>query len=269
MEALLFKGKRALGYVYMVGMIVIGVIIGCSGGTRGTGGVDFTGRVVSLNNTPIADVTVLIPETGDSAVTDAAGEFNLSSDVTPGSVVLNVSTNNFSDDVVVTGVTDKTVRVSVTLKVDEENERVDFDDVTVEDDDHDSGGGDTPRRTPTPRPTHGGDDTDNEPTPAATETPEPGATPTPVATVTPTSDDGDHDGHEDGEDAEAEGRVQSISSTSITVDGETFQITSGTRFVDEEGSTISSSLVVTGSEVHVRGTWENDVAYANRVELKD
>lgn len=49
----------------------------CGGGTRGTGGVTFDGKVLTTSSAPVVDAVVTILNTGDSDVTDAQGNFSI------------------------------------------------------------------------------------------------------------------------------------------------------------------------------------------------
>ncbi|MBX7138472.1 MAG: hypothetical protein K1X83_10860 [Oligoflexia bacterium] len=265
-------------------VIFCSVVIGCGGGSKGTGAVDFVGRAVTLSGTGVSGAQITITSTGDSGTTDADGNFNISSAVEAGDVELLVDTDNFSATTVIPNVPGTAKVVRVTLEVDEENEEVSNRDVQVEEHERSESGSesdgnksdsgskeskDSPsgdrkgtdskdegNRTPTPRP--------------AVTPPEVGeATPTAVPRITPTPTPSHHESEHEGEDAEGEGRITALSSSSLTVDGIAFRLSGATRYYDlHEHSTSIASFAV-GTRVHVNGTWHSGIADAETVRMTD
>lgn len=282
----------------LIGILVFLIVLlpGCGGGTRGTGGIDFNGQVVSLKGAPLPNVVVTVSQSGDETRTDEQGLFSVNSSVNPGEVSLIVTTSAFSGEVPVGVVTEQTSSLKVKIIVDEDNEKLESSE--IETDENENSNDDSDRKTPNPKPTR----TPSHPTPThqngsvvppteipaviptienspsptsspsgGVTTPSPTLLPdlTPTTYYTPTKTPRPTETIQNGEDAEAEGSVQNISTSSITVRGRVFQIITTTRFVNESGNNISPSLVVVGSEVHVKGKWQNGERVAQRIELKN
>lgn len=68
------------------------LLIGCGGGTSGSGIKTFEGRVQAQNGVSISGVSVTIEETGESTVTDGEGRFTLASEADGPDVAFLVET---------------------------------------------------------------------------------------------------------------------------------------------------------------------------------
>lgn len=272
-----FKG-RFLWQVFCPSILVlvsaVAGVLGCGGGSKGTGGQTFDGRVLAVNTQPIPGVLITVNQSGDSAVSDSTGSFEIYTEPVSGPVSLALSTENFEGSVSLGDVPVGTARVTVTIELDEEAGEARAEGIEIEKEELEEDDGDpTPKPTRTPKPT---------PVPTSTKSPEvvptPLTTPTPMDTETPEPTEipdesegghGEHDGEgeDDGEDIEEEGRVQSISSSSLTVGDVVFEVNAQTVVVNKEESPISFSLLANGDSVHVTGVSINGHAVAKTIKV--
>lgn len=123
-------------------IVALTIIGGCGGGTRGTGGTEFTGKVLTTTGNPVEGATVSIPATGDSDLTDASGSFFFEASVA-GDVDFQVQALGVSAAVTVSGIPAGASKVTVQFKVNSTAGTVDLDDVGIENDDDDSSGSDS------------------------------------------------------------------------------------------------------------------------------
>ncbi|MCB0360641.1 MAG: hypothetical protein KDD44_13430 [Bdellovibrionales bacterium] len=273
------------------------LLVDCAGGSRGTGGIQFSGEVVSRQGAPLAGVSVTVSQTGASDITDNAGLFSIKTQAAPGDVELVVQTASFAASAFVENVQADTSAVQVIIEVDEQERiaTIRKDERADQRNDDAKSGTPKPKATKTPFPTPTVNQISSRaPSPTATAAPKDDSSPddddqghddgasataTPTPTPTPDNHGEDHDHREDnehhedneqaGEDAEAEGTITALTSTLMRVRSISFELTPETRYYDrhERPTTLESFSV--GSEVHVHGTWRSGQAIAERVELKD
>lgn len=172
---------KAIIVLLISAFVVLG--IGCGGGTTGTGGSgsdDFAGKLLTLSGSPVVNATVTVAETGDSAVTDSNGEFNIQTNTPPSDkATLLVETAISQSSAVVDELPDVPAVVEVSLQLNEKANSLAVTSKKV-----------TPKKKrPTPKPTKLPTVVPSEqPTPIVTPQPTVEVTPTP--TPTPTPDDG-------------------------------------------------------------------------------
>ncbi|MBN8549194.1 MAG: hypothetical protein J0M12_07775 [Deltaproteobacteria bacterium] len=155
--------------------------MGCGGGTTGTGGTgssQFSGRIVSLDGMPISGASVVLEETGDTAISLEDGTFDIESILPGTSATFLVETAEAQASTSIVDIPPGPHDVTIQLKLDEKKNTV-----TVET--KDIAPPKKPRRTPTPKP---------EPvltpvvTPTGTAAPITSAVPTGTSTTTPLPD---------------------------------------------------------------------------------
>ena len=255
-------------------------VLGCGGGSKGTGGQTFDGRVLAVNTQPIPGVVVTVNQSGESAVSDSTGSFEIYTEPVSGAVSLALSTDNFEGSVSLGDVPVGTARVTVTIELDEEAgearaEGIEIEKEEVDEDDEDP----TPKPTrtpkPTPKPTSEGSP-GVVPTPLATQTPQVTVTPEPTETPDESEEEhGEHDGESEGDspeegegtDIEEEGVIQSMSGSSLTVGGVLFEVNAETLVVNKDEDPISFGLLVSGDSVHVMGLSVNGQAVAKTIKV--
>lgn len=112
-----------LGYIAFA-LSLLFIILGCGGGTGGTGDIDATkisGRIVDLAQAALAGVKVTVVETGDSALSDATGAFEIET-LLPGSELdLTVQTDTADASVNLGLVPGTQKSIAVVLQLDEDN----------------------------------------------------------------------------------------------------------------------------------------------------
>jgi len=244
-------------------------ISGCAGGSKGTGVVDYVGKVFSPNGEALPGITITVVETGSSDVTDAQGQFSINSEAVFGDVELLIDTARFSKTTVIGSVPSTAKVVTVTIEVDEENENVSTKDFGVEEkeeENHDENS-DNADNTPKPvKPTKTPVSSNNIPTPS----------PTAVVTVTPTASHTPEDGHDEDEndeehqqEVETEGRITALNSNALTVKSVVYILNTNTSYVLENGQPGNFSMLAIGNSVNVKGVVVSGQNVATRVKLKD
>ena len=98
-------------------------LVGCGGGTSGTGLQTFSGQVKSSTGEPVAGATLTLASTGDTAMTDASGRFVLRSTVkleTTERIELLLESSQFTGTVVVPegAVTEGSAQITVDIVFD-------------------------------------------------------------------------------------------------------------------------------------------------------
>jgi len=97
---------------------------GCGGGSEGTGtGTErvVSGSVRSLDDLPVTDATVTILETGDSTVTDEAGNFQIQAATLPETILIEVESGDLTAQSTVANFDDQTEAIQVIVTVDSED----------------------------------------------------------------------------------------------------------------------------------------------------
>ncbi len=165
---------------------------GCGGGTRGTGtGFEVSGKVLeSGSETPLAGITVTVAMTGESALTNEFGEFNIQSSFAGKDLDLLLSSSDVNTSLTLPDVPQAATGVRLKLLVARAAQTVIADEVEFIGVDNGSGGKtsapSTPTPSPSPVPTPAPQPTlPPTPTPTAPGDPTPTATPTPTTTPTP------------------------------------------------------------------------------------
>ncbi len=269
--------------------LAIGLHSGCAGGSRGTGAIEIRGLVLTTNGAVLPGVKVSVSQTGDFGISDELGEFIFSTSTSYSAFSLEVETASFSDSIELSDLPPSYSALAIEIEVDEESRTVSPRKIEVDDEsdkpdsENGSEAGDSDQEN---------DDQDDpslgKPVATASATPvgpvatpsdpaTPSPNPTSIPTITPTANSHeDHDDehehpsdHEDGEDAEAEGSISALSSASMKVESITFVLSSETVYLDEHEQHTTLAEFSVGAQVHVQGTWQNGVAYAERVEKKD
>ena len=113
MKALGWASEKLIG-----GVVTILLLIGCGGGSSGTGVRTFDGRILTTQNDPLSGATVTVVQTGDSTVTDAQGFFSLDSEDTKSSVDFAIDASDVHTVVNVATIDPSSTSISLNVKVD-------------------------------------------------------------------------------------------------------------------------------------------------------
>lgn len=179
------------GFKLLVVLSIASALIGCGGGSSGTGGRDYAGYVERSNaQQGIQGVLVTIGGTQSSAITDESGYYQIHSDYDQAIVDYQIKINDIETTITVSEVPDDTLGIVADFVVNFESQEVELinldflDQPIIPEQDRDSSeeGNQPPIVAPGPQPT---------PAPGATPTPAPGVTPTPEPGATPTPDSPD------------------------------------------------------------------------------
>lgn len=100
--------------------------LGCGGGTSGSGIRSFEGDITDESGSPLGNVRVTITATGDSALTDASGQFLIESDAGGSEVPFILESPKFLAHFTLSGINQDSSRVSVRLKVDTKTDEVEI-----------------------------------------------------------------------------------------------------------------------------------------------
>ena len=255
------------------------ILIGCGGGTSGTGGITVSGRVASTTNEPVTDAAVTVVETGQSTNTNSSGTFSLFAS-TQSNFNLLVETDDISSALPVTGIDSDVSSVEIDVSVDKENrtastKKVEVKKKTSKDpmiDDSKKGSNDDSSNG-----SNKDDDKDNKKDDKGGNKDKGNN-----GSSSDDQDDDDNSNHSPGNNnsenngngnsctkKDAEGIIAAISQTSITVSGITFVITSQTESRDEQESSALQSQFSVGDEVKVKGECNNSQLTAKRIEKED
>ena len=110
--------KRVL---VLIAVIMLLACSACSGGSRGTGGKDITGKVQNSASEPVVGAQVTILESGDSGVTDSNGSFAIVSPVS-GTLTFLVETVDLNTQVALDNVPEGPAEIDLDIEVDEEDD---------------------------------------------------------------------------------------------------------------------------------------------------
>jgi len=100
------------------------IIFGCGGGSAGTGTVSLSGKLLNPQDEPVSGAIVTIVETGETAVTDANGNFSIETNTAGQEVALQVESEEVTATVSVSTATQEDSKVGVQLEVDNERSTV-------------------------------------------------------------------------------------------------------------------------------------------------
>lgn len=108
-------------------LIFVLSLVGCGGGSEGTGigGNTLQGTVSLDENIPVEGALVTVAETGQSALTDVNGKFSIETPVSVRKVTLAVSVNNVDGNVVIPELPVEPSTVDVDIHVNPETQSVD------------------------------------------------------------------------------------------------------------------------------------------------
>lgn len=113
MSDFLRKGIRGLLCFLLV------AVGGCAGGTTGTGGLQLRGVVLNTQKLPVAGATITSVATGDSAITDANGMFELTTAVENDEMTLSVDIGTVSGSTTIRNIPAEAVALELELELDE------------------------------------------------------------------------------------------------------------------------------------------------------
>jgi len=124
------KGKKMKFCSLRILFIGFLILVGCAGGTRGTGagsGVDIEGTLRDLTQAPLPNVVVTLVDTMDVAVTDENGFFMIRSATPIGNTfTLNFNTEALQADTAVENLAEDVTMVVLDLAADEEADTVEI-----------------------------------------------------------------------------------------------------------------------------------------------
>jgi len=249
----------------LLAVFTTGLLVGCGGGSKGTGGDELYGKVLFSNAQPAANVEVTTLASGDSATTDENGDFRIEADLPSGDLALGIDTKVFSSTVTIAGVPATDSLIRCVIELDGAAQAARLTDVSIGN-----------RHTPTPTPTHRPASSPSpertaKPTKSPTGTPTPApqasetATPTPVPSSsaspspTPSGEEGE------GEDVEKSGSITAKSGSSIVVRGVTFVVDENTHIHGQHVDSLEELEV--GMRVHVHGYDDHVQVTANEIEV--
>lgn len=159
-------------------MLCSALLASCGGGSSDSGMPSInsvSGFIHTHTGVPLSDIAVTLEETGDSAATDAAGNFHISTDLQATSIHLSLSRDDFEGNAVINDIPADVVKVVVDLSADTATGQVQVVSVRVI-----LKNGATPTPTPSAVLTA-------TPSAGATATPSTDTTPSGTATPTPTT----------------------------------------------------------------------------------
>ncbi len=261
--------------------LLVCVVFGCGGGTRGSGGQLFDGFVSDVNGKALIQVNVTITATGDSATTDDNGRFSITTDDLSGGVEFLLEASTFSGTVISQEIPADASTISVKFVVG--NGAKPEIETEIEVKERRPTPSPTPRRTPTPGTTpspnptiddHGGnsgsdgsDDSENDDSgshsgSSGSGSSGNGGSPTGTASPSPTPES-----HE-GENVDAEGVLTFVSANLVTVQGKDFVPAQSTEYRNKKGERVSLDAFSVGETVKARGKITNGVVVLQKLEIR-
>ena len=116
--------------------LVLGIaLIGCGGGSSGTGGQQYQGTVLSRTSQPLPGVRITITQSGDSTVTDANGYYSVVTDTSGGSVTYTFEAPGIQIQFTLEGVSANASVVTVNFILDEQEQSADPSFIDIDEDD--------------------------------------------------------------------------------------------------------------------------------------
>lgn len=112
------KKSRVKDSYLAILLSVLCFLIGCGGGTVGTGTGErsIEGRILLVSGAPLPDAEVIILQTGESSTTDASGAFMIETSTTETELSLQIETDTFSSQVEIqTDPTDPVTQVNLSV----------------------------------------------------------------------------------------------------------------------------------------------------------
>ncbi|NBW39835.1 carboxypeptidase regulatory-like domain-containing protein [bacterium] len=280
-------------------LLTLFAVIGCGGGTQGTGGIAIEGRILKTDGTALANTKVTVAQTGDSTTTDANGDFSLTAKVT-GTTSLLVESDTVSTEVAIGDISAQASTVRVTISVDENENSGTVEEIEIEERDDNSNSNenagsnsgieddDTSQEFSTEEDdtsldedenddssqeeSNSGSSNSNNSDSDSQESSNSGSSNS-GSSNSGSSNSGSGNGGsgnsevETCEDQDIIGTISDLNTDSITVSGITFLINTETRVEDINENPISLQSLTTGMSVRVKGDCINDILVAERIRL--
>jgi len=280
-------------------LLTLFAVIGCGGGTQGTGGIAIEGRILKTDGTALANTKVTVAQTGDSTTTDANGDFSLTAKVT-GTTSLLVESDTVSTEVAIGDISAQASTVRVTISVDENENSGTVEEIEIEERDDNSNSNenagsnsgieddDTSQEFSTEEDDTSLDEDENDDSSQeelnsgssnsnnsdsdSQESSNSGSSNS-GSSNSGSSNSGSGNGGsgnsevETCEDQDIIGTISDLNTDSITVSGITFLINTETRVEDINENPISLQSLTTGMSVRVKGDCINDILVAERIRL--
>jgi hypothetical protein len=281
-------------------LVVAVLLAGCGGGTRGSGGQFYEGFVGDSGGKALSNVMVTLLASGDSATSDAQGRFVIETEGLAGALDVMLEGDGFQATTTTAPVPADAKRVRLTLTVvsvgqrpqvtstvevverteaegdsgrgddGDDDSRDDDDGGSDDDDDQDDSNGDDgddvgdddgrDDSNDDDGSSGGDDDQDDSSDDSSGGSSGSGGG----------SDGSDDDGApRDGDSKRAEGTISRLSSTSVTVSGVDFLLSSSSDLRDADGNPTSLSSFAVGQKVKARGRYQGGVLVLERLELDD
>ena len=106
-------------YLVILSAIVV-FCIACAGGSRGTGSTILTGRILTIQGSPLANIIVADAETGESTRSDSTGSYSLESNSRSSALEIVYSSEDsvFNESVLVEEIAENIVQTNIDISVD-------------------------------------------------------------------------------------------------------------------------------------------------------
>lgn len=111
--------KRALWLGFAGWFIAAIGIIGCGGGTTGTGGTNFTGSILDAGGAPLSSVRVQIAGTDQGATTDSNGNFEFNAEVVQQDIEVVFETGQVTTNLLIQEVPGEASSLIIDVVIDE------------------------------------------------------------------------------------------------------------------------------------------------------
>lgn len=112
-------------WMLCVGVLLGVTVVGCGGGSSGTGGQQYQGTILSRTSQPLPGVKVTIAQSGDNTVTDTNGYYSVITDAGSGSVTYIFEAPGIQIQFTLEGVPGNASVVTVNFVLDEQEQSAD------------------------------------------------------------------------------------------------------------------------------------------------
>lgn len=266
----------------LIFMAIVLSLVGCGGGTSGTGGITISGQTLDQNSRPLQGVDVIALDTGNAAITDAEGRFVVVAARSVPNTTLSFEQGENKIPATIDSLPEDAELIEATFKVDFARRESAVSDVRIRRRGSDDNGAPNPSPSPTPDSNDNDDDEDDgdddDDNSSSSSSRGGSSSSSGDDDDDDDSDDDDDDngsssssssGEEQGQEIEVRGVISAISSTAIVVNGVVFVPTPTSRYKNASGQSTTIQGIAVGQLCKAEGELIDGVVYLEKLEIED